>query len=105
MSFGSAYNARPRLSPDGRALAFVTREDARFRIALQDLASGTVRLLSGGSLDESPSFAPNGAMLIYASHEGGRGALATVSVDGLVSQRLKSDQGDVREPVWGPFIP
>jgi TolB protein len=105
MSFGSAYNARPRLSPDGRALALVTREDARFRIALQDLASGTVRLLSGGSLDESPSFAPNGATIIYASHEGGRGALATVSVDGLVSQRLKSDQGDVREPVWGPFIP
>jgi TolB protein len=105
VSFGTAYNARPRLSPDGRLLAFVTREDARFRIAVQDLSSNTVRPLSGGSLDESPSFAPNGAMLIYASHEGGRGALATVSVDGLVSQRLKSDQGDVREPVWGPFIP
>jgi len=105
VSFGTAYNARPRVSPDGRALAFVTREDARFRIALQDLASGAVRPLSAGSLDESPSFAPNGAMLIYASHDSGRGALATVSVDGLVSQRLKSDQGDVREPVWGPFIP
>jgi TolB protein len=105
VSFGAAYNARPRVSPDGRMLAFVTREDGRFRIAIQDLGSGTVRSLSGGSLDESPSFAPNGAMLIYASHEGGRGALATVSIDGLVSQRLKSDQGDVREPVWGPFLP
>jgi TolB protein len=105
VSFGSAYNARPRLSPDGRWLAFVTREDTRFRIAVQDLTSNAVRPLSGGSLDESPSFAPNGATLIYASHEGGRGALATVSIDGLVSQRLKSDQGDIREPVWGPFIP
>ncbi|MCC7463291.1 MAG: Tol-Pal system beta propeller repeat protein TolB [Gammaproteobacteria bacterium] len=105
VSFGTAYNARPRLSADGRWLAFVTREDGRFRIAVQDLGSGSVRLLSSGSLDESPSFAPNGATLIYASHAGGRAALATVAIDGLVSQRLNSDQGDIREPVWGPFIP
>ncbi|MFO1402582.1 MAG: Tol-Pal system beta propeller repeat protein TolB [Steroidobacteraceae bacterium] len=105
VSFGTSYNARPRLSADGRWMAFVTREDGRFRIAVQDLASNAVRPLSGGSLDESPSFAPNGATLIYASHEGGRAALATVSVDGLVSQRLKSEQGDIREPVWGPFLP
>ena len=70
---------------------------------MQELASGTVRVLSHGSLDESPSFAPNGVTLIYAERDGGRGALATVAVDGLVSQRLKSDRGDVREPVWGPF--
>jgi TolB protein len=105
VSFGTAYNARPRVSPDGRWLAFVTREDNRFRIAVQDLGNNTVRSLSSGSLDESPSFAPNGATLIYASHEAGRGALATVSVDGLVSQRLNADQGDIREPVWGPFVP
>jgi TolB protein len=105
VSFGTAYNARPRLSADGRWMAFVTREDGRFRIAVQDLGSAAVRALSGGSLDESPSFAPNGATLIYASREGGRAALATVSLDGLVSQRLKADQGDIREPVWGPFIP
>ena len=105
VSFGTAYNARPRLSADGRWLAFVTREDGRFRIAVQDLGSGAVRSLSGGSLDESPSFAPNDATLIYATHEGGRAALATVSLDGLVSQRLKAERGDIREPVWGPFVP
>jgi len=105
ISYGAAYNARPRLSPDGRELAYVTRDGSRFRIALQDLATGAVRLLSNGSLDECPSFSPNGATLIYASTEGGRATLATISVDGLVSQRLKSDQGDVREPVWGPFLP
>jgi TolB protein len=60
--------------------------------------------LSRGTLDESPSFAPNGAALIYAGRERGQGMLATVSVDGQVTQRLKSDQGDVREPVWGPFV-
>jgi TolB protein len=101
ITFDSAYNARPRISPDGRMLALVSREGSDYRIAVQDLASGTVRVLTRGSLDESPSFAPNGMSLIYASGE--RGALATVAIDGQVSQQLKSDRGDVREPVWGPF--
>jgi TolB protein len=103
VTFGSSYNARARLSPDGRLLAFVTREAADYRIAVQDVASGNLRLLTRGSLDESPSFAPNGMSLIYAGRVGGKGTLATVAIDGLVSQRLKSDRGDVREPVWGPF--
>ncbi|MBS0388753.1 MAG: Tol-Pal system beta propeller repeat protein TolB [Proteobacteria bacterium] len=103
ISFDSPYNARPRPSPDGRSLALVTREGSDYRIAVQDLASGTVRVLTRGSLDEAPSFAPNGMTLIYAGRAGGRGTLETVAVDGQVSQRLKSDRGDVREPVWGPF--
>jgi TolB protein len=103
ITFGSGYNARPRLSPDGKKIAFVTREGGNYRIAVQDLASGTVSVLSHGALDESPSFAPNGAVVIYAGRDGEVGTLQTVSVDGLVTQRLKSDQGEVREPVWGPF--
>jgi TolB protein len=103
VTFGSPYNARARLAPDGRSLAYVTREGSDYRIAVQDLANGAVRVLTRGSLDESPGFAPNGMSLIYAGRQGGRGTLATVSVDGLVSQRLKSERGDVREPVWGPF--
>jgi TolB protein len=103
ITFGSAYNARARVSPDGKRISFVTREDGNYRIGVQDLASGTVSVLSHGRLDESPSFAPNGAVIIYAGREGEIGTLQTVSVDGLVTQRLKSDQGEVREPVWGPF--
>jgi TolB protein len=105
VTFGSSYNARPRLSPDGRTLAFVTREGSDYRIAVQDLGSvnGGVRVLTRGSLDESPAFAPNGMSILYAGRANGRGTLATVSVDGLVTQRLKSDRGEVREPVWGPF--
>jgi TolB protein len=103
VTFGSGYNARPRVSPDGRQLAMITLDGSAYRVAVQDLASDTVRVLSRGRLDESPSYAPNGAMLIYSGREGGSSVLATVSVDGLTSQRLKSDQGDVREPVWGPF--
>jgi TolB protein len=104
VTFGASYNARPRVSPDGNQLAIVTQEGGGFRIAVQDLTNNSVRTLSKGGLDESPSFAPNGAVLIYAGRERGQGTLATVSVDGLVTQRLKSDQGEVREPVWGPFV-
>ncbi len=103
ITFSGNYNARPRLSPDGTQLAMVTLDSGNYRIAVQDLASGAVRVLSHGHLDESPSFAPNGVMLIYAEREGSLGALATVSVDGLTGLRLKAQQGEVREPAWGPF--
>jgi len=103
ITFGGNYNARPRVSADGTQLAMVTLDNGNYRIAVQDLSSGTVRVLSRGHLDESPSFAPNGATLIYSEREGGRAGLATISVDGLTGLRLKAEQGEVREPAWGPF--
>jgi TolB protein len=105
ITFGGNYNARPRVSADGTQLAMVTLDGSNYRIAVQDLSSGSVRVLSKGHLDESPSFAPNGATLMYSEREGGRAGLATVSVDGLTGLRLKSEQGEVREPAWGPFAP
>lgn len=105
ITFTGTYNARPRVSPDGTQLAMVTLDNGNYRIAVQDLASGTVRVLSHGRLDESPSFAPNGATLIYSEREGNRGTLATVSTDGLTGLRLKALQGEIREPAWGPFGP
>lgn len=105
ITFGSNYNARPRVSPDGTLLAMVTLDGNNYRVGVQNLANGTVQVLSKGRQDESPSFAPNGAMLIFSGQEGGRSVLATVSTDGQIGQRLKSDQGQVREPVWGPFTP
>jgi len=105
LTFGGNYNARPRISPDGTQLAMVTVVDGNYRIAIQDLARGAVRVLSRGHLDESPSFAPNGATLIYSEREGGRGSLAMVATDGLTGLRLKASQGEVQEPAWGPFSP
>jgi TolB protein len=105
ITFGANYNARPRVSPDGTQLAMVTLDNGNYRIAVQDLASGTARVLSHGRLDESPSFAPNGATLVYSEREGERGALATVSTDGLTGMRLKAQQGEVQEPAWAPFGP
>ncbi len=103
VTFQNSYNARASYSPDGKLLALVTSDDGNFRIAVQDLASGVMQVLSQGSLDESPSFAPNGSMIIYASKSGYRGVLAAVSVDGRVRQKLALQEGDVREPVWSPF--
>jgi TolB protein len=103
VTFEGTYNARPRLSPDGAALAMVTLDRGGYRIGLLDLKSSVSRVLTQGRLDESPSFAPNGAVLIYGTQDRGRGVLATVSVDGSVQQRLAAEHGDIREPVWAPF--
>ncbi len=103
ITFEGSYNAHPCISPDGTQLAMVTQDGSSFRIAVQDLASGTVRYLSPGPLDNAPSFAPNGAMLLYASIVNGQSVLQRASLDGQTSQRLTSDLADVRDPVWGPF--
>jgi TolB protein len=103
VTFKHDYNGRPSLTPDGRSLVMVTRVNDQFRIALMDLTTGATRLLSRGGLDESPSFAPNGSMVIYATQYNGRGVLALVSTDGRVGQRLSQDLGEVREPAWSPL--
>lgn len=105
VTFERDYNGRSSLSPDGRSLVLVTRVNGQFRIALMDLATHATRLLSRGGLDESPSFAPNGSMIIYATQSNGRGVLAVVSTDGKVGQRLSQDASEVREPAWSPPPP
>lgn len=105
ITFSGSYNARPRISPDGKQLALLTLVDGSYRIAVQDLSNGTLTVLSKGRQEESPSFAPNGAMLIFAGRDRGQGVLQTVSVDGQIQARLDADAGEVREPVWGPFLP
>jgi len=103
VTFQNGYNARASYSRDGRYLTLVTRENGQYRIALLDLDKGLMETLTRGELDESPSFAPNDSMILYATRYGRRGVLSAVSVDGGVRQRLALDVGDVREPAWSPF--
>jgi TolB protein len=104
LTFQGSYNARPRLSPDESQLAFVTQEDGAYHIAVMDLRGrGDVQALTRGRFDVSPSYAPNGAEIIYASRDRGRGVLALVSADGRVQERLVSSEGEVQEPAWSPF--
>lgn len=103
LTFEGDYNARSRLSPDGKTLIMVHRRDGVFHIASQDVKTGNMRILTETWLDESPSIAPNGAMLLYATQHQNKGVLAAVSMDAGVKFRLPSKQGDVREPAWSPF--
>ena len=105
VSFQGSYNARATVSSDGKRLAMAQGNGNVYRIAMLDTGLGSPRwsMLSPGALDESPSFAPNAAMVLYAAREGGRGVLYAVSSDARVRQRLVVAGGDVREPAWGPY--
>ncbi len=103
ITFEGRYNARPRISADGKKLAVVHDDRGNFRIAVFDIEKRDVQVLTDGGLDESPAFAPNGETLIYATRYRGKGVLATVSADGAIRQRLAARDGDVREPVWSPY--
>jgi len=104
LTFDGDYNARARISPDGDSLIMVHRYNGVFHIASQDMKTGNIRVLTETQLDESPSIAPNGAMLMYATKHKGKGILAAVSLDAGVKFRLPSKQGDVREPSWSPYF-
>jgi len=103
MTFDGSYNVSPRHLPDGKGFVFVRRDGGRFNLAIEDFATRQVQVLTQGSLDESPSIAANGKLILYASESGGRGILAAVSSDGRVKQRLTAAASDVREPAWGPL--
>ncbi len=105
VTFQGSYNASASVSADGKKIATAQGAGNNYRIAMMDSTLGAARwsTLSPGSLDESPSFAPNGMMILYAAREGRRGVLYAVSSDGRVRQRLVLADGDVREPAWGPF--
>jgi TolB protein len=102
LTFEGDYNARAAYAPDGHHIALVTQVAGRYRIGLLDLRRGDLRLLSHGGLDESPGFAPNGSLVLYASRQNGRDVLATVAVDGNFQQRISLEATAVREPAWSP---
>ncbi|MDR1423300.1 MAG: Tol-Pal system beta propeller repeat protein TolB [Azoarcus sp.] len=102
ITFQNSYNVTPRPSADGKKLVFVTRSDAGFQVAVMELASRQVTILTSSARDESPSFAPNSNMILYATDIGGRGMLSAVSADGGIRQRITIQASDVREPAWSP---
>ncbi len=104
LTFSGSYNVRPRYSPDGKFIAMVYGGDGLYRIATMDLQQNYMNILTSTRLDESPSFSPNGSMIIYSTNRGSGTELAAVSSDGRIHQRLALQNGEVREPAWGPFL-
>jgi TolB protein len=103
ITFEGKYNAAANLSPDGNYIAMVHADRGQYKIGQLELETGNLTVLTDGSLDESPSFSPNGKMMLYASTRGDNGFLFVVSIDGRAKHKLSDQAGDIREPVWGPF--
>jgi len=103
VTFSGTYNISPAISPDGKWLAYVSRVNGAFKLHVMDIASGAVNAITDTTADENPSFSPNGKLLIYATLQQGREALMTSTLDGRIKARLAGQNGDIREPDWGPF--
>ncbi|MDH1443480.1 Tol-Pal system beta propeller repeat protein TolB [Pseudomonas sp. GD03721] len=106
VTFVGNYNANPKLSADEKTLVMIHRQEGFtvFKVAAQDLETNRLRILSDTSLDESPTVAPNGTMIIYATRQQGRGVLMLASTNGRVRLPLPTAQGEVREPSWSPYL-
>ena len=104
LTFDTGESFSPRYSPDGKSFTFTHLVNGHFYIAVQDFATGQMQLLTSGGWEKRPSYAPNGQMLLYANESQGRGILSTVSIDGRVKENMYSQRGDIREPIWGPFL-
>ena len=103
ITFSGNYNISPALSADGRWMAYISRVSGAFKLHVMDLASGTANAVTDTAADESPSFAPNSRLIVYATQQQGREALMTTTLDGKIKARLAGQSGDIREPDWGPF--
>ena len=103
-SFESGSSFSPRFHPDGKGFVFSLYTGGKFYIATQDLVSKQVQILTAGGWEKKPSYAPNGKLILFATEIDGRGILSTVSSDGRVKQKMVAQQGDIREPVWGPYL-
>jgi TolB protein len=104
VTFDGNYNISPTISPDGRWMAFVSRINGAFKLRVMELASSAITTLTDTTADESPSFAPNSRLIMYATKIQGRESLMTSTLDGRIKTRLASVPGQIREPDWGPFL-
>lgn len=103
LTFEGRYNSAATVSPDGKYIAMVFQDQGHYRIAQLELETGQLEVLSDTELDESPSYSPNGKMILYAATRLDKGVLYAISIDGRSKHKLSDQNGDIREPVWGPY--
>ena len=102
-TFNGRYNAKPVFSPDGNELALIHRVEKDYRVALLDIASRDLTVLTYNKSDESPYFSPNGGMIIYATNKDNRGILSIISLHNNQSVELMQKEGELREPSWSNY--
>ncbi len=106
LTFQGDYNANASYSPDGKSIVMITNQGNGYRVGIYSAETRALRELTDSRFDESPSFAPNGDMIIYATKQGDKNVLATVSVDATnQAQRILEVHGgsSIQEPAWSPF--
>jgi TolB protein len=104
ISFEGTYNAKASYLPKEEGIIFVHRSnDGLFHIALKYKKENFIRVLTEAKMDESPSVAPNGNMVIYGIKEENLSMLAGFSLSGA-KFKLPASNGEVREPAWSNFL-
>ena len=98
------YNISPAISPDSKLMTYIARTGAGYELHVMDLVTGQATAIKGTSADESPSFSPNGRLILYATVLQGRETLMTTTIDGRIKVPVTGQVGDIREPAWGPFV-
>ena len=102
ITFNSSYNTSPSISSDGKFLAYISKQSEGYKLFVMNLVTGVTNAITDTTSDERPSFAPNGKLIIYSTHENGKRVLMTTTLDGQYKSRLAAQLGDTREPNWGP---
>ena len=103
ITFKGNYNAHASFTPDGKNIIMLHRDNGKFEIAIQNLATGNLKVLTESGLNDSPSISPNGQMVIYATYYQGKETLAKISINGLAETHLISNDSFIQSPAWGPL--
>ena len=102
ISFGGGSYAAPVWSPKGDLIAFTKVQGGRFCIGVMSPDGGNERLLDCQFNVESPTFSPNGRVLMYYSESpGARGQARLLSIDVTGSnRRVVTSGGPASDPSW-----
>ncbi len=104
ISFGSGRYTSPVWSPAGDFIAFTKQTGNTFHIGVMRPDGSDERLLTTSYLDDSPTWAPNGRVLMFSRETpGGPSRLWTVDVTGRIL-RPAPYPGSGSDPAWSPLL-